>query len=85
MRKRKLDEALYLINSCGVPVHRASKRVGLSTGFLRRVSRLHGDMPEDPFKKVSRRARFEKLHERARGVIKTLLSDTMHPLCLRDF
>jgi hypothetical protein len=85
MRKRKLDEALYLISSCGVPVHLAAKRVGLSYGFLKRVSKHAGALPEDPFKRVNTRPRFGKLHGRAREVIKNLMSDTMHPLCLRDF
>ena len=85
MRKRKLDEALYLISSCGVPVHLAAKRVGLTYGFLKRVSKHAGALPEDPFKRVNTRPRFGKLHGRAREVIKNLMSDTMHPLCLRDF
>jgi hypothetical protein len=58
MRKRKMEEALYLINKCSVPVHLAAKRVGLSQGLLRRITKTNVDLAEDPFKRKSQCSRF---------------------------
>ena len=69
---------------CGVPLTKVSKRVGLSYGKLRDIIKRNIDDPDIAFSRSGSHQRFDKIHQRAQVVIKSLFENIDHPLCLRE-
>ena len=79
-----LKEILYLVKVCKVPLSSVSKRIGLSYWKLRGIIKRENYDPDTAFSKKSSHQRFEKIHQRAKDLIKDLYEKIDHPLCLRE-
>ena len=68
-----MEQALYLLNECDLPLKVVMKRMKLNRGLLERLKK-RGRADPDLFVKLSAKGkRFKKIHDRAREMIKSQL------------
>ena len=65
-------------------LNNVAKRLSMTLYQVRRIKSDDINDPEEPFKRRTTKSRFDKLHERARGIIKECLEQAERPVHLRD-